>query len=129
MENMQKTLEHGFSGTMEYDLLRRDGTPYPAELNATVVKNANGEPVAFLGVIRDISDRKEAEVRYRQLFDSVPVGLFRTTPDGTILDANPALIELLGFENKDPLLERKASSFYVDPEERKHWDSRFSAED
>jgi PAS domain S-box-containing protein len=129
IENMQKTLEQGFSGNMEYKLLRRDGTPYPAELNATVVKNANGEPVAFLGVIRDISDRKEAEARYSQLFDSVPVGLFRTTPDGAILDANPALVELLGFEDKVPLLERKASSFYVDPEERKHWEAAVARED
>ena len=129
IENMQKTLEHGTSRTLEYNLLRRDGTPYPAEINATLVKNADGEPVAFLGVIRDVSDRKEAEARYRHLFDSVPVGLFRTTPDGTILDANPALVTLLGFEKKTPLLERKASSFYVDPKERKHWEAAVARED
>jgi PAS domain S-box-containing protein len=129
MENMQKTLEEGTSGTLEYRLLRRDGTTYPAELNATLMKDADGKPSAFLGVIRDISQRKEAEARYRHLFDSVPVGLFRTTPDGTILDANPALIEMLGFENKEPLLKRKASSFYVDPEERRNWEAAVARED
>jgi PAS domain S-box-containing protein len=129
MENMQKTLERGTSGTLEYNLLRRDGTPYPAELNATLLKDADGNPMAFIGVIRDISERKEAEARYRHLFDSVPVGLFRTTPDGTILNANPALVEMLGFDDKEPLLKRKASSFYTDPQARKQWEAAVRRED
>jgi len=129
MKNLQKTLEKGTSGTLEYNLLRRDGRPYPAELNATLLKDADGNPTAFIGVIRDISERKEAEARYRHLFDSVPIGLFRTTPDGTILDANPALIEILGFDKKEPLLERKASSFYTDPAARKQWEAAVAQED
>jgi PAS domain S-box-containing protein len=129
MKNLQKTLEEGTSGTLEYNLLRRDGTPYPAELNATLMKDADGNPTAFMGVIRDISERKEAEARYRQLFDSVPVGLFRTTPDGTILDSNPALVEMLGFDDKESLLKRKASSFYVDPAARKQWEAAVARED
>lgn len=123
MENLQKTIREGHSGTLEYTLLRRDGTPYPAELNASVLTDVNGNPTAFIGVIRDISERKEAEARFRSLFDSVPVGLFRTTPDGTILDANPTLVQMLGFEQKEQLLQRKASSFYIDPTERKQWEA------
>ncbi|MDO8055675.1 MAG: PAS domain S-box protein, partial [Candidatus Hermodarchaeota archaeon] len=123
MENLQKTLQEGHSGNLEYTLIRRDGTRYPAELNAALLKDAEGNPTAFIGVIRDISDRKEAEARYRSLFDSVPVGLFRTTPDGTILDSNPALVHMLGFDRKEELLQRKASSFYVDPSERKQWEA------
>lgn len=129
MKNMHKTLEEGTSGTLEYNLLRRDGTAYPAELNATLMKDADGNPTAFIGVIRDISERKEAEARYRQLFDSVPVGLFRTTPDGTILDSNPALVEMLGFDDKESLLKRKASSFYVNPAARKQWEAAVARED
>ncbi|MFX1565143.1 MAG: PAS domain S-box protein [Promethearchaeota archaeon] len=129
MKNMEKTLEQGTSGSLEYNLLRKDGTTYPAELNATLLKDAEGKPSAFLGVIRDISEREEAAARYRHLFDSVPVGLFRTTPDGTILDTNPALFEMLGFDSKEPLLKRKASSFYVDPEERRRWEAAVALED
>ncbi|MFX0079952.1 MAG: PAS domain S-box protein, partial [Candidatus Hermodarchaeota archaeon] len=129
MENLQKTIQTGTSGTMEYTLLRRDGTTYPAELNAAVLKDAEGNPTAFIGVIRDISDRKEAEARYRSLFDSVPVGLYRTTPDGAILDGNPALVKILGFDKKDKLLERNASSFYVDPQARKQWEATIARED
>ncbi len=129
MENLQKTLLEGHSGTLEYTLLRRDGTSYPAELNASVLKDAEGNPTAFIGVIRDISERKEAEAKYRSLFDSVPVGLFRTTPDGTILDVNPSLMHMLGFDEMKPLLERKASSFYVDPKARKQWEIAVSKEE
>ncbi|MFX1492101.1 MAG: PAS domain S-box protein, partial [Promethearchaeota archaeon] len=129
MENLQKTLQEGYSGTMEYTLIRRDGTRYPAELNAALLKDAEGNPTAFIGVLRDISDRKEAEAKYRSLFDSVPIGLFRTTPDATILDVNPALIGMLGFDQKEALLERKASSFYVDPKARKKWERIVARED
>lgn len=129
MENLQKTLQEGYSGTLEYSLLRLDGTIYPAELNAALLKDVDGNPMAFIGVIRDISERKEAEAKYRHLFESVPVGLYRTTPDGTILDANPALVEMLGFEKKEELFEKNASSFYVDPKARKQWETAVDRED
>jgi PAS domain S-box-containing protein len=39
----------------------------------------------------------ESEGRYRQLFENVPIGIYRTTPDGRIIDANPALVKMAGF--------------------------------
>ena len=56
---------------------------------------------------------QESEARFRGLFDHLPLGLFRCQADGGFLDANPALVQLLG--NPDPVLlrERFASSFYV----------------
>jgi PAS domain S-box-containing protein len=127
--NMQKTLETGKSGRLEYDLLRTDGSSYPAELVASPLVDADGKPQGFIGIIRDSSERKEAEARYRSLFDSVPVGLFRTTPDSTILDVNPSLVRMLGFKDREALLRRKASSFYLDPSERKKWETRVAKED
>ncbi|MBN2347068.1 MAG: PAS domain S-box protein [Candidatus Aminicenantes bacterium] len=38
-----------------------------------------------------------SEERYRQLFENVPIGIYRTTPDGHIVDANPALVQMLGY--------------------------------
>lgn len=129
MENLQKTIQTGNSGTLEYTLLRHDGSTYPAELNASLLKDAEGNPTAFIGVIRDISERKEAEAKYQSLFDSVPIGLYRTMPDGTILEANPALVEILGFDKKDELLKRNASNFYVDPKARKQWKTTIEREE
>jgi PAS domain S-box-containing protein len=127
--NMQKTLETGRSDNLEYELLKTDGSSYPAELVASLLSDASGKPEGFIGVIRDVSERKEAQARYRSLFDSVPVGMFRTTPDGTILDANPGLVRMLGYKDRESLLKRKASSFYVDPAERKKWETRVAKED
>ena len=39
---------------------------------------------------------QESEARYHTLFDGVPVGLFRSTPSGDIIDANPTLAQVLG---------------------------------
>ena len=41
----------------------------------------------------------ESEERYRQLFENIPIGIYRTTPDGRIVDANPALVKMLGYDS------------------------------
>ena len=60
----------------------------------------------------------KSDSRYRSLFDSLPLGLYMTTPDGRILDANPALIQMLGYPDKQALLGMRASDFYVNPADR-----------
>jgi PAS domain S-box-containing protein/putative nucleotidyltransferase with HDIG domain len=61
---------------------------------------------------------RESEQRYRGLVDGVPVGLYRTTPAGQIVDANPALVRMLGFPNHEALLGTNANAIFVDPAER-----------
>jgi PAS domain S-box-containing protein len=46
---------------------------------------------------------QESEARYRTLFENAQVGIYRTTPDGRILVANPALIQMLGYSSFDEL--------------------------
>jgi PAS domain S-box-containing protein len=67
---------------------------------------------------RQRAEALAAEARYHGLVEHVPVGLFRTTPSGTILDANPAMVELLKFKDREDLLAVNATSLYVNPEER-----------
>ena len=92
----------------------------------------NARPVSRQGLIyaaaRDITDRKQAETeqresteRHRSLFEGVPVGIYRSTPRGEMLDANPALIEMLGCRDRESLLATNAADFYVDPAERGRW--------
>ncbi len=64
---------------------------------------------------------RASEERYRTLFDSVPVGLYRTTPEGNILDANHAVCLLMGFPDRETLIAEHAPEMYVNPEERKRW--------
>jgi diguanylate cyclase (GGDEF)-like protein/PAS domain S-box-containing protein len=56
----------------------------------------------------------QSEARYRSLFNHVPLGLYRSTLEGTIIDANPALVEMLGYPDRDSLLAMNAADLYVD---------------
>jgi len=70
-------------------------------------------------VLKDITDRREAERRYRELFDSIQEGLFFATPDGRFLDVNDAMVRMLGYESLDELLRNDVGSYlYPAPEAR-----------
>lgn len=62
-EEMRREPERSSAHNLEYTLLRRDGTRFPAELSASVVRSTAGEPTAYLVVERDITERKLAEER------------------------------------------------------------------
>ncbi len=62
--------------------------------------------------------QEERELRYRSLFEGVPIGLYITTPDGLILDANRTLVEMLRYPDKEALLGTKASQIYANPDDR-----------
>lgn len=56
----------------------------------------------------------ESEQRYRQLFDNVPVGIYRTTPEGRILMANPRLCQMLGFTSVEDLTDANIGEKFFD---------------
>ena len=60
-------------------------------------------------VLKDMTDRREAERRYRELFDSIQEGLFFATPDGRFLDVNDAMVRMLGYESREELLRADVS--------------------
>ncbi|MEE9617579.1 MAG: PAS domain S-box protein, partial [Anaerolineae bacterium] len=81
-------------------------------------------PVAVRLALKRAQQRqalKEAEALYRNLFNGVPVGLYRTTPGGQALDANIALVQMLGYSNRESLLTINAADTYADPEDRQRW--------
>ncbi len=69
------------------------------------------------------------ESRYRSLFDGVPIALYLTAPDGTILDANPALVELLGYPSRESLLQLNACDLFVDHEVRRSQIAKLEQQD
>ncbi len=76
----------------------------------------------------EIAERKQAEIalrkseqKYRSLFDGVPVGLYRSTPGGQVLDANLAMAKMMGYPNPKALLTADATQIYVEPQVRLEW--------
>ncbi len=60
---------------------------------------------------------RESENRFRSLFDTVPVGLYRVSLTGLIVDANPALVQMLAYPNRESLLMVNANDLFVNPED------------
>jgi len=70
-------------------------------------------------VVRDITDRRSAEEKYRLLFEQVQEGVYVATPDGHLLDCNDALVYMLGYPSREELMVMNLDSdICVDPAQR-----------
>ncbi len=69
------------------------------------VHAASSEGLQTIHVLKDITDRREAERRYRELFDNIQEGLFFCTPEGRFIEVNDAMVRLLGFLSREELLQ------------------------
>jgi len=65
-----------------------------------------------------LAERTRAEATLRSLFERNLAGIFRSRRDGRILEANAALVHLLGFKSRDELLARNATTLYTDTADR-----------
>ena len=82
------------------------------------VVNEDGVAAGISGWARDVTSQHQAELRFNEFFESLREGIFFTTPDGQVLDANPALVRMLGFESKTELQLENFSQVYADPAQR-----------
>jgi two-component system, NtrC family, sensor kinase len=88
------------------------------------LRDTNGMVSGIAGIGHDISTRKEAEDalreaerKYRGIFDEATVGIFQTTPSGRFMSANPAMARIFGFDHPAELVDgvtKLAHEFYVD---------------
>jgi two-component system NtrC family sensor kinase len=69
------------------------------------VHAAQDEGMQTIHVLKDISDRREAERRYRELFDNIQEGLFFSTPGGRFVEVNDAMVRMLGYSSREDLLQ------------------------
>ena len=69
-------------------------------------------------VIHDVTERHEAEQKYRMLFEQVQEGVFVTTPDGKLLDCNDAFVRMLGYGGREEIMAVNAADLYPAPEQR-----------
>ena len=74
-------------------------------VSSSRVHGASNEGMQTIHVLKDISDRREVEQRYRELFDNIQEGLFFSTPDGRFIEVNDALVRMLGYGSREELLQ------------------------
>jgi len=73
---------------------------------------------SITGWARDMTAQHESEIRFAELFESLREGIVFSTPDGRLLDVNPALVQMLGFDTKEELLRHNFADFYDKPADR-----------
>lgn len=89
-----------------------------ANLHTIATPGANEKPAAISGWARDVTRMRELEARYAGLFESLAEGVYFTTPEGRLLEANPALVQMLGYAGEEELLRKNVVEHFVDPEDR-----------
>jgi PAS domain S-box-containing protein len=107
---------------------RRDGSIHWVRLSAVAVAGADGKPLFYIGSGEDVSDLMEtqeqlraAERDYRRIWEHAAEGIYRSSPEGKQLRANPALVRLNGYNSEAEMLAAVndiAREWYVDPNRR-----------
>jgi two-component system NtrC family sensor kinase len=86
-------------------------------VSTSPVHGGNSDRRHTVHVLKDITDRREAERRYRELFDNIQEGLFFAVPNGRFIEVNDALVRMLGYTSREDLLSADPSrDVYLSPE-------------
>src|SRR5690606_20691194 len=101
--------------------VRENGEEFPVEV--TLARWGVGDETFLSAIIRDVSEREKvqqaarlSEARFRAVFENAAIGVMLTDLDGRILEANPALGKMLGYEPAE--LRDLEQNMLVHPEDR-----------
>ncbi|MBD2463366.1 PAS domain S-box protein [Oscillatoria sp. FACHB-1407] len=130
-KQIQLALSMGKTVTLEYSLPVSNftGSPDGQPKDRWFVANISPLPDnSVIWVARDITQRKqaeealrEAEEKYRSIFENAAEGIFQTTPEGRYISINPALVRMYGYASQEELINHLTdieTQLYVDPNRR-----------
>ena len=112
--NLSRFLEkRRWSGLVPVRLKTSSRTLYfDCALNAIV---KGDEVVGVSALARDVTEEREKERRFTELFETLQEGVYFSTPEGKLLDGNVALVYVLGYESKEELLSLDSRALNFDP--------------
>ncbi len=114
------------SKLFDWEIIRKDGMKRHVESSISLIKDSSGQPAGFRGIVRDITERKraevelrESEIRLKMILDSIQTGVLVVDPDThTIVDVNPAAIKLIG-TSKEKIINQECHHFVCPAEKGK----------
>jgi len=88
-------------------------------ISTSRIHAASSAQLQTVHVLKDITDRREAERRYRELFDNIQEGIYVSTPQGRFVEVNDALVRILGYSTRDEVLQLDIpTQVYFSPQRR-----------
>ena len=126
-----KTISSGNVWRGELVNRRKNGSLSQEEMTITPVASQSGEITHYIAINQDIAARKqaesalrEAEEKYRVLFEDAVVGIFQATPDGKLLHINRAFARMHGYESPAQLFAETSGGLherFISSEKLKEW--------
>ena len=108
-----QALKAGRGAMMEYTYIDAEGGKYIGETSSAMLYGSSAEPIGFVNVIRDATERRrmeealrESEEKLRVMFDSIADSITVTDMEGTILDVNDESCRMLGCSSKEEIVGR-----------------------
>jgi len=120
---IQRSLREHCTYLAEFRIIRPDGTVRWLRDQGRPLYGENKQLLYLTGAVVDITEHKQAEdalleseKRFRDIFENTAVGVYRTTHDGKILMANPALVQMLGYSSFEELSKRNLEENGFEPQ-------------
>src|SRR5258708_32155487 len=115
---MPRFLERRFwTGIVQIRLKNRNSVYYFDCVAHAMLRDDQVQGVTVLA--RDITALRNNEARFTELFESLQEGIYIATPDDHLIDVNPALVRMLGYESKEDLLTRTFADRLPDEAQRR----------
>jgi len=112
--NLGRFLEkRRWAGTVQ---IRLKNSSRPRYFECVLNGIVKGDEVMGASILaRDVTEQREKEMRFTELFETLQEGVYFSTPDGHLLDANPALVNMLGYVEKGELLAAEPAALNFGP--------------
>jgi PAS domain S-box-containing protein len=114
---LREVVERGVTRNAVLNPRSASGEVIPTALNASALRDADGNVIGAIGVLRDMRELDKARAYAESLIKNAPDPVFVSDLEGKILEANDAVSELLGFR-RDEVVEQSLSRFISEEETR-----------
>src|SRR6478752_1186375 len=116
---LREVVERGVTRDAVLNPRSAAGEVIPTTLNASALRDADGNVIGAIGILRDMRELDKARAYAQRLIDDAPDPVFVSDLEGKILQANEAVSQLLGFR-QDEVVEQSLSRF-ISPEETREF--------